>query len=46
MIVRDLVLLAGFDAQHAREMVRVFAGNFRAAVAHLIHEEPSPSHVR
>ena len=43
-VVRDLVALAGFGAQHPREVARLFAAQLRHAVLHRIHEESPPCH--
>lgn len=44
-VVGDFILLAGFDAQHARQMAGVVTRNFGAAVAHLVHEKSAPHDV-
>ena len=44
--VGDLELLPRLHAQHARQMMGVVAGDFRAPVANLIDEEPPACHVQ
>ena len=40
-IVGDFIALPGFDAQHARQVAGVVAGNFGSSVAHLVNKEPA-----
>ena len=42
LAVGDFVALPGFGAQHASEVARLLAAQFRHAAAHGIHEESSP----
>lgn len=45
-VIGDFEFLAGFDAEDAREVVRVVACQFRAPVTDPINEKTSPRHVQ
>jgi hypothetical protein len=45
-VVADFEFLARFDAQHAREVMRLLACELRATVAHARDEETASRHVQ
>jgi len=44
-VIRNLEFLAGLDAQHPREMLRLLAGNPGVPIFHSIHKKSPPRHV-
>ena len=46
LVVRNLEALAGFDAQHAPQMLGRFARDLGPLIPHRLHKEPSSGHVQ